>query len=85
MLNPLRDIEESKGDKILASSGRAGTLLEKMGGQDGINTFADKVMKKVLEDPGLKDFFKDVNHTLYIEKFRYFITFLVGGYEHWNG
>jgi hypothetical protein len=39
----------------------------------------------VLADPEMSLYFKEVNIDLFKEKFRYFIGYLSGGYNHWIG
>ena len=60
-------------------------LYEKLGGEEGTKVFVDKVMKRVLEDPQLKDYFKGVNIDLHNEKLRYYIGVMGGAHPLWIG
>lgn len=46
------------------------TLYEKLGGDEGVKIFIDKIFKKIFEDDSLKSFFENSNIELVKEKFR---------------
>ncbi|CDW90472.1 protozoan cyanobacterial globin family protein [Stylonychia lemnae] len=96
-----RDLEESKGDRLLQNSQNQSiqnqqqqakiqtnepkTLYDKLGGDEGCKIFVSNTMKKVFADPQFNQYFKNINLDLHNEKFTYFIGYLTGAHQHWIG
>jgi hemoglobin len=77
----------SQNVPLTSKSGIPGTLFDKLGGDDGVTIFTDRVFAKVMEDAKLKPFFVrpgfDVSHLKV--KFCTFITHMTGGSDVYQG
>lgn len=44
-------------EKLIESQNSPQSLFEKFGGEEGMNTFVNKILDKLLNDPDMKGFF----------------------------
>ena len=73
---------------VLPSSHKySGTLFDKMGAEDGMRLFVDKIFEKIVADPDLCKYYvkPEINLSLVKDKYRYYFTHMIGGAEHWIG
>ena len=60
-------------------------MFEKLGGDEGLRTLADKLMQKSCADKEFEPYFKNVDIEMFKEKFRLYVGYLTGGYKYWIG
>ena len=72
---------------LSSKSGIQGTLFEKLGGDDGVNIFVNRVFEKVMVDPQLMPFFSGpgffFDHLK--AKFTTYIIYMTGGADEYHG
>ena len=76
------------GSAVRLANNFPGTLFDKMGGDDGIKIFIDKVFEKVAEDHLLCTFYYSrpgVDIGMIKDKYRFYFTHLTGGATNWIG
>ncbi len=61
------------------------TLCEKVGGQDAIGAVVDKFYDYMLEDPVVRDYFKNTDMEKQRKQQKAFITMATGGPNHYEG
>lgn len=71
----------------MAPSAISGSIYERLGGDDGIKTFVDKLFAKIDGDPVLNPMFykEGIDRNLLRDKFLYFFSHIMGGAQNWIG